>query len=509
MWIHSGTVVLDAVSFPSGPLDLSSIVGEAQAIVLFKATEAGQGEFGGTRSIRLGGNLSNASADYLEFTPFRLTGYLIGITNSSGVILVSGHEIITLEVVGYTTAQFESETVFGPAKLVVENIDVSSILSGNTLAFFNWQQSSGSDTSCKTKISSDQADSGDGINACNLSLVGLSGMTICPTDEGSVTIVDPNAGTEQVDLVAIIGSELGWTRANDIVFTGSPLDEWRDIDLSSVTGAKTVLAVLQVLITPDYEATDQYFAFKSKSDTSLDSLPVTATGLGSCSGHSNFGQSFYACVETDNNGVIQWIGSIGYDVEITLLGYIDSGSSAPALYVDSATGSYLSTRVTFSSAVVNDSELRNPLNYTIIPLEQSTSVGAECISVIPDSLNEYPEYVDLEVTDCTNDSDYAVVVTPNRIRNSNDDFIGNDGNTAIYVAVSLPPGILLSFSTSETTYKVVFTKPMAINADLSDPRNYQFNDGLRCTKVTVESQTVVILTTTKQTRGHIYNLTIG
>lgn len=509
MWVHCNEVVLDAVSFPSGPVDISSVVGEQRALVLFKAVEAGEGEFGGGRFIRIGSHLAPVSANYLSFSPFKLSGFLIATTDSSGVINVSGTEKITLTVVGYTTALFDDTTIFGPDTLISEVGDTMGILAENSLGLFEWTQTAGNEALCQVKLYSDQNDHLDGVNACKLSEFGSTGLTLSPTDNGLVQLFNPQAGTDQIDLVALLGSEHGWTNVSEQAYYGLPPEDWTALDLHELVGNQVVLVVLRVAILPDYSEDEQYFAFKSNDDASLDYLPYEADGYGASAGHSNYGAAFYTTVETDSDGIIQWMGTNTHAVEVLLLGYVEAAPAGPALFVDYVQASSLVIRVYFNEGVVNDSELRDVANYSIAPSSPEDSIGIDCISVTPDPLNTNPLYVDLEVTDCTNRAEYVVTIVPDRIQNSNGDFIGRDGNTATYNGVSESPSVLLAISTSETTYKVTFSKPMAQNADLVDPRNYIFSDNLRCTKVTVENYSTVILTTTKQTKGHIYTLTVG
>jgi hypothetical protein len=320
-------------------------------------------------------------------------------------------------------------------------------------------------------------------------------------------LFDPNSGVEQVDLVAAIREVDGWNAVISTVFLGTPPVVWTSLDLSSAVGEQVGLVLLRVAISPSFEPDNQYFAFKSNADATLDYLPSSSTGVCVSAGYANFGSVFYILIETDATGIVQWIGSPEQTVQIDLFGYVDA-VVIPDLYIASVTPAALSMRVTFSGPVVNDTELRNPSNYTFTP-SLSTNGGIECISVTPQARVDYPTYVDLEITDCTNSAEYTLAITAHRIQNQGGDFIESDGNTIIYNGVSNPPSILLAVSTSETTYRVVFSKMMAVNADLVNPSKYVFSDGLKCLSVAVENTSSVILTTTKQILGHVYSLTVG
>lgn len=181
-----------------------------------------------------------------------------------------------------------------------------------------------------------------------------------------------------------------------------------------------------------------------------------------------------------------------------------------AFAVISAVPSYLSIRVTFNYGCVDNDELRNPENYQIVVSSPSTAYDFGIVSVTPEDV-EYPTYVDLEVTDCTGDADYTLVITPDVIQSQYAVYLTSGSNTAAFVGDTEDPTVLYAIALSPTTIRVVFSKYMVQNADLYDRTNYAWSGSnlLTTLRVERESNSSVILTTTTQTAGTIYELTVG
>ena len=181
-----------------------------------------------------------------------------------------------------------------------------------------------------------------------------------------------------------------------------------------------------------------------------------------------------------------------------------------AFAVISAVPTYLSIRVSFTYGCEDNDELRNPDNYQIVVDSPSIAYDFGVVSVIPED-TEYPTYVDLEVTDCTGDEDYTLVITPDVIQNQYGTYLESGSNTAAFTGDTENPTILHAIALSLTTVRVVFSKYMVQNSDLYTPSNYQWSGGNALTTLRVERETnsSVILTTATQTVGTLYELTVG
>lgn len=177
--------------------------------------------------------------------------------------------------------------------------------------------------------------------------------------------------------------------------------------------------------------------------------------------------------------------------------------------VISADPSYLGLRVTFSKGCKNDSELNNPDNYQILVSSPYTTFDFGAISVTPEPDVIYPTYVDLEMTDCTHNATYELVVTPDKITSFEDDILSAGGNTAEFNSVSEMPEVLTVISLSLTQVKVIFTKYMEQTSELYDPTNYIWTGGVRTLKVERDTNSSVILTVTTMVGAQIYDLTVG
>jgi hypothetical protein len=169
--------------------------------------------------------------------------------------------------------------------------------------------------------------------------------------------------------------------------------------------------------------------------------------------------------------------------------------------------SYLGLRVIFLAPMLDDAGLRNPENYNITVESPTQAYDFGCLSVTPEDA-EFPSYVDLEMTDNTHGENYTLVITPGTIRDSNQELM-LAGNTADFVGVSEYPEVLFVVPLSLTTVRVLFTKYMSQNADLYDKTKYVWTGGIVTLKVEEDTNSSVILTTTRQEAAAIYELTVG
>jgi len=189
--------------------------------------------------------------------------------------------------------------------------------------------------------------------------------------------------------------------------------------------------------------------------------------------------------------------------------YSHYGLPELAFSVISVESSYLGLRVVFSKGCKNDSELNDSNNYQIIVSLPYTTFDFGVISVTPEQDVTYPTYVDLEVTDCTHNAVYELVVIPNKITSFEDDILTSGGNTYEFNGVSEMPEVLAAIPLSLTQVKVVFTKEMEQSSELYDPTNYIWTGGVRTLKVEPDTNASVILTVTTMIGAQIYDLTVG
>lgn len=170
---------------------------------------------------------------------------------------------------------------------------------------------------------------------------------------------------------------------------------------------------------------------------------------------------------------------------------------------------YLSLRVIFSDPVTNNAELNDISNYSIDVINPDQHYAFGLISITPEPNVIYPTYIDIEITDCSNNGVYELIIEPNSISNSEGELIQSGTNTFEYTGYSELPEVLSANSTSLTTMLVIFSKIMAKNQDLLDKSKYSLSGGLNVLNVEHNNETSVILTTTLQSPFQIYDLTVG
>lgn len=175
--------------------------------------------------------------------------------------------------------------------------------------------------------------------------------------------------------------------------------------------------------------------------------------------------------------------------------------------IDALIPFYLGIRVLFTDAMWNDTALIDIDNYSIIALQEDiVAIDIIDAEVEPDVV--CPTYINLILSDSTNNGLYQMDIVPNVIQTClYEPIIANV--TAEFLGVTNIPEVLSVIATSRTTMRVVFTKVMALNEDLKNKLNYLFTDNLKVLKVEVDSMSSVILTTTPQIPAHIYELTVG
>jgi hypothetical protein len=212
--------------------------------------------------------------------------------------------------------------------------------------------------------------------------------------------------------------------------------------------------------------------------------------------------------ECDEDGLVEiWhSGVTEQGVKVTLVDFILEDVGPQIL---SVVHTYLNLRVNFNIPMLDDAELRDPSNYDITVTDPTTAYDFEATLVTPESGVTNPTYVDLTMTDCTGGKEYTLVITPDKLQSSTAQLLESGGNTAVFTGVTEDPDVLTAESVSLTQIRVTFSKTMAVNEEFKNPSNYSLTGGLQVRAVDVESESTVLLTTTEQTPGQLYDITVS
>lgn len=176
-----------------------------------------------------------------------------------------------------------------------------------------------------------------------------------------------------------------------------------------------------------------------------------------------------------------------------------------AFQINSVTPHEYGLYVTFNAAVLVDAELINIENYSVAPNLPASAVYARVISV---STTDDVTTIDVETTDYTDSQLYTLTIVDGKLQDIAHNFLNIPNNTAIFVAVSTAPVVQRISAIDDLTIEVEFSKEMSMT-DLDDRTKYVFDKGLSVISVTVVSNSVVQLTTSKQTPSEIYTLVIA
>jgi hypothetical protein len=142
-------------------------------------------------------------------------------------------------------------------------------------------------------------------------------------------------------------------------------------------------------------------------------------------------------------------------------------------------------------------------NYTITP----PGLDAVTVEVVSVATTANTDERLVETTDFTGDKTYTVTIAAGSVHNGAMQPIAPPGNTDTFTSTTTSPVVQRVYATSTIKIRVEFSKEMAIE-DLEDHTKYQFDNGLRVIKAEIISNTIVELTTSKQTPSMIYTLEI-
>lgn len=146
--------------------------------------------------------------------------------------------------------------------------------------------------------------------------------------------------------------------------------------------------------------------------------------------------------------------------------------------------------------------LTEPASYQINPL----STGAADVFVLSVSIpvgQSNPNNIDLKVTEMTEGADYELVIV-GKLLSVNDEPSGTAPTG--FQGKGDAPRILLVVATGRNTVEVRFSEAIRDNAAARDVNNYRFDNGLVATEVVAVLGNVVVLKTTTQASGQLYNM---
>jgi hypothetical protein len=338
----------------------------------------------------------------------------------------------------------------------------------------------------------------DTIVECILALTNSNGIHELGSDDNNT-----------IEIYAYAAEIDKWQPRNQVVYDAATYrNVWFDVDTGE---GRAGLALFKIEKETAGAGTGYRFVVGRKKGDTRNYLNTSVSYYNSLNRYAvaDTSKAGIIAVPMDDNGIVQFQPRSQYvpnDAwKITYLGFI----TALKFEISSVVSSYLGLRVNFSSGCKNDEELNNPENYQIIVDDPENAFDFGIISVTPEPNVTYPTYVDLEVTDCTHNSNYELVITPNKITSMDDELLLADDNTKTFVGVSEMPEVLATISLSLTRVKVIFTKEMEQTDRLYNPSNYIWTGGIRTLKVEQDTNSSVILTVTEMITSQLYDLTVG
>lgn len=158
-------------------------------------------------------------------------------------------------------------------------------------------------------------------------------------------------------------------------------------------------------------------------------------------------------------------------------------------------------RLRFTSRMTNNAALRNVSTYVLTTGTPGAVVPLVNKVVPEDVLN--PIYVDLQTDEHTDGALYDLAVTGISDKNG-----GAVAGSVSYTGEGTPPIIKQIIAVSTNRADVVFTELMLDNAQMRDPAQYVWDNGLTTIQVLEVAGNTARLVTSDQTPGVLYTLTI-
>jgi len=162
-------------------------------------------------------------------------------------------------------------------------------------------------------------------------------------------------------------------------------------------------------------------------------------------------------------------------------------------------------RLNFSKPMLNNAELRDISNYILTPVDPETAPLYFSQILIPG--DTYPEYVEIPCSEMTNGKTYNCEVSIT-LEDRWGNHISPSFNDDDFTGQGTPPVISRVVSTGENRAVVYFNEDMRDNADIRNPANYAFDQGLAVLSVLDVSGERVELVTSDQTPGVMYTLQV-
>ena len=164
-------------------------------------------------------------------------------------------------------------------------------------------------------------------------------------------------------------------------------------------------------------------------------------------------------------------------------------------------------RVTFNEPMdPNAGELINPANYNVTPTGGGASVNVNSVS----ALGAAPEWVDLITSEMTDGAAYDCTVNDaGPIRDAARNPLDSGFKTLAFTGEGTAPTVQALVAIGENRIDVIFSEPMADNADIRDPAKYVFDNGLLVLDVLEVDGDTVKLVTTNQIPDLLYTVAIG
>lgn len=160
---------------------------------------------------------------------------------------------------------------------------------------------------------------------------------------------------------------------------------------------------------------------------------------------------------------------------------------------------YIDLAFTFALAQISGPAV-DPTQYTITPLN-----GGNAVTILSAAL--VGGNVRLTTTEFTNGKTYRVTLPYASF---------NDGNSDIFqgpffmdfVAVGVAPTVVMIRAVDARIMEVVFSEPV-VDAEALTPTNYTSDGGLTISAVTKVTDVIYRLTTSRQNRDQVYNVTVS
>lgn len=165
-------------------------------------------------------------------------------------------------------------------------------------------------------------------------------------------------------------------------------------------------------------------------------------------------------------------------------------------------------RLHFNEELIKNAALLNPANYALTPITPGAAPLFFTTITPPDGDN-FPAYVDIICSEMTDGASYEATVSTSGPTDRALNTIDPGAATVGFTGLGTPPAVANVIAISANRVDVVFDETMKDNADIRDPSNYAWDNGLSTLSVLDVVGDTVQLVTSDQTEGQLYTLTIS